>query len=80
MDMSMWFRLVIDMADEVQEWNDWSEDGLRRFGTAVKGAVLANLMTTQYFPYSEFRRHSDQFILWAVRWLSDPAGRAVPHV
>lgn len=80
MDMSNWFCLVIDMAGEIEELNDWTEDGLRRYWTAVRAAVCLDLLTTRCFPYKGFQRHSEDFVRWAVLWLSDPNGKAVPHV
>lgn len=80
MDVKNWFRLVVDLNDDIKEWDDWSEDGLRRLATAVRASVTLNLLTCRHFQYKGFRRHSDEFIQWAILWLADPAGKAVPHV
>jgi hypothetical protein len=80
MDMRNWFRLVVDMAGEIEEWNDWTSDGLRRYWTVVRAEVCLDLLTTHHFPYRGLGRYSEEFIRWAISWLADPAGKAVPHV
>lgn len=79
-ELRHWFRLVVDFNDDLSDWNDWSEDGLRRYWTAVRASILLGLLVSFHHPFRPASRHKKGFICWAILWLSNPEGKAVPHV
>ena len=79
MDYANWFALWVDLSAMARNWNDWSEDGLFRYFIVVRSAVQMNLFLESNFPGGG-RRWTTEKRIWAVRWLSDPDGKAVPHV
>ena len=76
---SHWFRLWVELRAVAMDWDDWSPDGLFRYSVVVRSTVQMNLFLDSITPGGE-RRWTAEKRDWAVQWLSDPNGKAVPHV
>jgi hypothetical protein len=60
------------------DWDDWSQDGLYSYSVVVRSTVQMSLLLESNTP--DGRRWTAEKRDWAVQWLSDPTGKAVPHV
>ena len=74
-----WFTMWVELSTMAREWQDWSEDGLFRYSVVVRSAVQMSLFCERHCP-GGMRRWPEDKLVWAVQWLSNPAGKAVSHV
>lgn len=82
-----WFISVGEMAAVLRSWSDWSPDGLLRYWQVVRATMILDLLLSKAFCFNVRRngrrgnrRYADDFVDWAVNWLSGRDGKAVPHV
>jgi hypothetical protein len=69
------FRTSSALRHAVENWSDWSDEGLWNFAQLVKATVLMNVLETAWFnravrPWRNKGTDTDEFIAWVENWLA----------
>ena len=65
-----YYRLTVDLQDQLQSWNRWDEYGLRDFSELVRSTVLLGIFLDSH---ASPNNYSNEFVTWAIKWLSPPS-------